>query len=221
MHLNSIDILTTQARLRRELSEWERTKNIYPCVEAVPLESNICEWHCNIVANDGVFIGLAFHIIIKFPENYPLTEPSVYSCNTIPHLSVSRNQHICLAAVLGNGSSYYHNQWTPAYGVVSILKGLKSYLFEKRECDASNYRDSNMANTNHNFSKESLKLLHENVTKFKCDSCGHCYEKPYPVPPCIMFIKKDCNYLHINNIINQNNLSCMCKDILDIFGNDS
>ena len=228
LNSNSLNTsLLSENRVLCELSEWERIKKKYPCVEAVPLRSNICEWHCNVVANDGVFIGLTFHIIIKFPQNYPFIPPIVHLCNPIPHHpNVSASDYLHLDKLVANNSECYYNGWTPGFGVVSILKGLKSFLFEERVCDASNYRDSN---TQCNFSRESLKLLHENVTKFKCESCGHCFEKPHPVPPYIMFIEKECKYLRVNNIktiindndIKESKLARKCSNLLNIFGDNS
>ena len=220
--------LLSENCLLHELSEWERIKNQYPSVEAVPLESNIYDWHCNIVAHDGVFIGLIFHIIIKFSQNYPFEAPLVYLCNPIPHHpNVDEMQYVLLRKLVSKrNSSGYCNGWTPGYGVTTILKGLKSCLFEQKVCDASNYRDSN---TKYRFSKESLKAVHENVRKFKCDGCGHCFETPYPVPSCIMLMEKECNYLRVNNIntiindknIKQNKLARKCSKLLDIFGDNS
>ena len=226
--LNSNKVTTnllSENRLRCEWSEWKRMKNEYPCVEVVPLESNIHEWHCNIVANDGVYVGLIFHVIIKFPSNYPLTKPTVYAGNLSSHLSVPYDQLVDVPLKkLGK-------EWTPQRSVVSILKRLKSFLFAKigGERILSNYFHSH-STTNHNFNRKSLGVLHKNVSKYECRACGHCFEKPFPTPQSIMVIEKECNHLRIDNIksiiinnnnMNQSTLLHKCNKLLDIFGDNS
>ena len=214
--------LLSKNRLHRDLNEWKRKKNEFPCIEAVPLESNIYQWHCNIAPNDGAFVGLIIHLIINFPTDYPIQAPSVYLCNSIPHPNVNGND-ICLD-MLVNDSSGHYSGWTSAYSVVSILMQLQVFLFEERGFVESNYPHSTK---NYYFSRESLKLLHENVKQFKCKECGHCFERPYPVPPSVIAMEKECDYYggKIERVIGdntkQNKLAEKCFNILDVFTDNS
>ena len=216
-------------RLFRDLNEWRRKKSEFPCIEAIPLESDIGEWHCNIAPNDGALVGLIIHIIIKFPKDYPIQPPSIHLCNSIPHPNVNGN-NICLDMLRSNSGHY--SGWTSAYSVVSILMQLQSFLFEERGFVESNY---SFTNKNYYFSRESLKKLNQSVKKFHCKKCGHRFNKPNPLPPSLLIMKNQYDYFScggkgvgggLNNDGNnkqrkKNKLPKTCENILDVFGNDS
>ena len=63
------------SRLMRDLSEWHRSKDELPLINAEPLDDNIYEWHCNVTTNDGDFKGVVLHLILKFSDQYPLQPP--------------------------------------------------------------------------------------------------------------------------------------------------
>ena len=83
------------SRLMRDLKEWTKSKDEYPCIDAIPLEDNILEWHCNISPESGHFQGLIFHIILIFNTNYPVEPPKVQLVTSIPHANVF-GEWICL-----------------------------------------------------------------------------------------------------------------------------
>jgi ubiquitin-protein ligase len=53
-----------------------------------PLEKDLFTWHGNICPLSGPYAGSYFHIILHFPENYPLSPPRVFLCTTIKHPNV-------------------------------------------------------------------------------------------------------------------------------------
>ena len=60
-----------------------------PTVSAAPLESNIYEWHANIMAvADTIYTGMIFHFIMKFPKDYPHSPPKISMENTIIHPNI-------------------------------------------------------------------------------------------------------------------------------------
>ena len=74
-------------RLLRDYREIQ--KEPLPTVTAAPLESNIYEWHANILAvGDTLYSGMIFHFIMIFPENYPHSPPKISMENTIRHPNV-------------------------------------------------------------------------------------------------------------------------------------
>ena len=58
-------------RLIRDYSEIIKNKNL--CI--APLESNIFEWHGNLIPFEGRYKGMILHIIMKFPDSYPSEPP--------------------------------------------------------------------------------------------------------------------------------------------------
>ena len=219
----------SNSRLFRDLNEWRRKKSEFPCIEAIPLESDIHEWHCNIAPNDGALVGLIIHIIIKFPKDYPIKPPSIHLCNSIPHPNVNGN-NICLDMLQSNSGHY--SGWTSAYSVVSILMQLQSFLFEERGFVESNY---SFTKKDYYFSRESLKKLNQSVKKFHCKECGHCFDKPNPAPPSLLIMKNQYDYFGggdsggVKGVVagldengeKKNKLVKMCENILDVFGDDS
>ena len=45
-------------------------------------------WHGNITPPDGPYSGVVFHVIMKFPHDYPSTPPAIELSVTIPHPNV-------------------------------------------------------------------------------------------------------------------------------------
>ena len=40
-------------RLMRDLRDWMKSKDEFPCINAAPLDENIFEWHCAICPDSG------------------------------------------------------------------------------------------------------------------------------------------------------------------------
>jgi ubiquitin-protein ligase len=62
-------------RIMRDYAEYERSP--LNTIAAAPLSGNMFEWHVNLKPRDGVYSGKTFHLIIRFPSDYPNKPPSV------------------------------------------------------------------------------------------------------------------------------------------------
>ena len=73
-------------RLKRDLIELQRAG--INSIAAHPIDNDIFEWHVNIKPTDGVYSGVYFHLIMKFPNDYPENPPqgSVPYILSHPHL---------------------------------------------------------------------------------------------------------------------------------------
>ena len=81
-------------RLLKDLLELE--KNPLPGICALPLENNIFEWHCNLLGTPGTpYNGHVFHLVLKFPNNYPDSPPKAELLTSVHHSHVYSNW-ICL-----------------------------------------------------------------------------------------------------------------------------
>ena len=77
-------------RLLRDLADCQRDP--LPTINAAPLDANIMEWHCNLTAPPGsVYAGIVLHLVLEFPDDYPLSPPVVSLCTPIPHPNVLNN----------------------------------------------------------------------------------------------------------------------------------
>lgn len=65
-------------------------------VTAMPLETNMMEWHANITGPLGTpYENVVFHLVLKFPSSYPRKPPTVRICTRILHPNVYGNW-VCL-----------------------------------------------------------------------------------------------------------------------------
>eukprot|EP01125_Pyxidicula_operculata_P022010 TRINITY_DN8834_c0_g1_i1.p1 TRINITY_DN8834_c0_g1~~TRINITY_DN8834_c0_g1_i1.p1 ORF type:complete len:1235 (-),score=323.08 TRINITY_DN8834_c0_g1_i1:121-3825(-) len=156
-------------RLMKDLKEVENNP-VYN-VAAVPLDSDLFEWHCNISGPPGtVYEGIIFHLILKFPTNYPCSPPNVKICSKMYHPNVY-GSWVCLdmleLGVMGTArkTSKLNCGWTTAYSALSILVQLQAFLFEKI------YVDEHVV-------AETRKY----ANAFKC-TCGHSSKKEETVTP--------------------------------------
>ena len=170
-------------RLMRDLKDWIKSKDEFPCINAVPLDENIFEWHCNICPDSGDFKNVIFHLIMYFDEEYPVLPPKVKLCTSIPHPNVF-GEWICLDMIKRDGDNGYKNDkkyqgWTPAYSVTSILMQLESFLFSQSSVDQMNHGGINV---DRSFDPVNFQWTYmPKIKKFVCDKCKHCYKKPFPV----------------------------------------
>ncbi|RLN89404.1 hypothetical protein BBJ28_00003952 [Nothophytophthora sp. Chile5] len=107
-------------RLRKEYLALQRkpVENI----QAVPLETNILEWHYVITGTAGSpYEGGYYHGKLKFPPEYPMKPPSVLMCT--PNGRFKTNQRLCLSM-----SDFHPETWNPMWSVSSILTGLYSFM---------------------------------------------------------------------------------------------
>lgn len=107
-------------RLRKEYLALQR--NPVEHITAVPLESNILEWHYVIQGTGGTaYAGGFYHGYLKFPPEYPMKPPSVLMCT--PNGRFKTNQRLCLSM-----SDFHPETWNPMWSVSSILTGLYSFM---------------------------------------------------------------------------------------------
>ncbi|ELR16842.1 Ubiquitinconjugating enzyme subfamily protein [Acanthamoeba castellanii str. Neff] len=123
------------AALKRLMRDWRELQRCpLPTVAAVPLENNFFEWHGNMLAtSESSFCGLVYHIIMRFPDTYPLQPPTVELKGYISHPNVF-GSYICLD-MLENGwwgmesvREQRYTGWSTAYSVTSILIQLQNFI---------------------------------------------------------------------------------------------
>ena len=142
-------------------------------VSAVPLDSDIFEWHCNFQFGDAVY-----HLILFFPTNYPYESPSAefvprgYQFTAGATDRGTKGVKICLS--IFSDFAKYHTEWaneknmgwSPGYTVQTVLLNLVSFLAETSSGNAW------------------AEQVHANNAKlakgFTCSDCGHTHDTPYP-----------------------------------------
>ena len=60
-------------RLRHDVIELEHAH--ITSIGAKPLDHDLFEWHVNIQPTEGVYSGVYLHLILEFPETYPVNPP--------------------------------------------------------------------------------------------------------------------------------------------------
>ena len=115
---------TATRRLKKEYM----TLNKKPIdnIVAMPLESNILEWHYVITGTkDSPYHGGHYHGKLRFPAEYPYKPPAVLMFT--PSGRFKPNQRLCLSM-----SDFHPETWNPMWSVSSILTGLYSFMLENQ-----------------------------------------------------------------------------------------
>jgi len=163
--------IIAQRRLKRDFIELQRANIL--SIAAQPLDDDIFEWHVNIKPTDGVYSGVYFHCILRFPESYPTNPPKVEICTRISHPNVF-DGWICLSMLRSHTKNVPYEGWSRAYSVTSILMQLQSFLFaEKIEQDGG-------YNANARLRDRDVKVSLTVCKQFKCKKCGHSHDAPWP-----------------------------------------
>ncbi|GAQ84651.1 Ubiquitin-conjugating enzyme [Klebsormidium nitens] len=116
-----------QQRLMRDWKEVQ--KEPIHTVKARPLEKDISEWLCTLQPNEGPYQGIPFHLVLKFPSDYPNRPPFVRVCTFLSHPNVFE-EWICLYMIKEpEEASGPYRGWSTAYSVQSVLLQLQSFLF--------------------------------------------------------------------------------------------
>ena len=175
-----------QASIARLLRDWREVRsNPLLTVSAEPEERNIYVWHANIIPDTGPYAGAPFHLLIKFPPNYPSAPPKIeLMCENLSHPNVFNwggAPFICLDMLRESDSSgISYSAWSSAYSVQSILIQLQSFLFgENVEQDYLHKKEFRRVVA----SRESVERTLHAVRAFRCSGCGHRGDKP--VPACV------------------------------------
>ena len=117
---NSMASAMATKRLRKEYLAMQRKPVDY--IQAVPLETNILEWHYVITGTkDTPYEDGYYHGKLKFPPEYPMKPPSVLMMT--PNGRFKTNQRLCVSM-----SDFHPETWNPMWSVSSILTGLYSFM---------------------------------------------------------------------------------------------
>lgn len=122
-------------RLQKDLKELEDCQIPLVGVSARPLSNSLYTWHANIRGPEGTaFEGGVFHCEIVFPQDYPVSPPTIRLFTPVPHPNVLGETSICLD-ILDVKQKQIYQGWTSAYTVETILIQLQSFLFEELPAD--------------------------------------------------------------------------------------
>ncbi|KAK4460696.1 ubiquitin-conjugating enzyme E2 J1 [Cladorrhinum samala] len=110
----------TIKRILRESQELSNSPS--PDLHAVPLESNLFEWHFTLRGPpNSAFASGIYHGRIVLPPTYPLRPPSFRFLTPSGRFEV--NREICLSI-----SGHHEETWQPAWGVRTALVALRSFM---------------------------------------------------------------------------------------------
>lgn len=183
------------ARLARDYREVLRDP--VEGISAKPLDDNIFEWHCNIVAPDDCpFAGMVVHLRLDFPHAYPHEPPACHLLTGIPHCNVINSQwntetypgmrrnYLCLDMLRGHDfflgedrtAGSYHDKayegWSSAYTVLSLLHQLQSFLLAEADAQIEQFYEGG-AKSNSLITASSVAEAKALARAFECTGCGH------------------------------------------------
>jgi ubiquitin-protein ligase len=143
-YLSKMAKVSRQQALERILSDLkEVVKNPFETIQVYPIETNIFEWHFVMTAPKGDkphhYSDIPFHFVMKFPENYPASPPTICPSTSMKHPNVF-GSYICCDLIKPihrdeSGKRYTNKQyfggWTTAYTAYSVLMQLQAFLFDE------------------------------------------------------------------------------------------
>jgi ubiquitin-conjugating enzyme E2 D/E len=111
-----------QKRLQKEFKELQ-AENSEACL-ANPIDpENLFEWEAKIVGPQGTpYENGVFHILMKFPEDYPFKPPKINFATKIYHPNINSLGGICIDIL--------KTEWTPAITISKLLLSICSLLSE-------------------------------------------------------------------------------------------
>ena len=110
------------SRLLKELRELQ--KKPVEGIRALPLESNILEWHYVLEGAKGTsYEGGWYHGVVTFPSEYPMKPPSITMVT--PNGRFKTCTKLCLSM-----SDFHPENWNPMWSVGTILMGLLSFMVQ-------------------------------------------------------------------------------------------
>jgi ubiquitin-protein ligase len=165
-------------RLLRDLAEVQREPS--ELVSALPLESNLFEWHANLRPSSGPLAGVVLHVRITFPHNYPDAPPNLlFPMDKIPSF-VHPNLYsfgLCLDILSSFiGRTDERAGWSPAYSVRTLLLQLQSFLFE---FDAAPQDHGGHYSARARYDEKRIAKVRSEAARLSC-SCGHCGQRSWP-----------------------------------------
>jgi ubiquitin-protein ligase len=95
-------------RLQRDLKDLDDQTLPLVGVSARPLSSSMFIWHGNLRGPEGTaFEGGVFHFEMVFPQNYPVSPPTLKFFTVVPHPNVLSSTNICLDILDVNQKQIY------------------------------------------------------------------------------------------------------------------
>lgn len=167
-------------RLLKDLRDLEI--NPLDNISASPLEKDLYTWHVNLRGIKGTpYEGGIFHLIMNFPENYPISPPKIKLCTSVIRSHVY-GEWICLDLLETHRTNELYSGWSTVYSVSSILLQLQSYLFDTEDLGEDK-------TTKQYYKTLRTKEAYTCVTftkSFKCNSCEHDMKKKNVWPELIV-----------------------------------
>lgn len=110
------------SRLRREFALIQKSPPQF--ITALPLETNILEWHYVIRGPPSTpFAGGIYWGKMVFPASYPFKPPEIRMLT--PSGRFMPNVRICMS-----NTNFHAENWNPSWNVSTILMGLVSFMCE-------------------------------------------------------------------------------------------
>lgn len=156
-------------RILRDLANLEK-EPITNVTYHLPDDSNIFLGHATIKILEGKYEGLLLHLEFTFTDEFPFQPPAVRIADDFPfnsnhHKYVMKSGEICcnLTAFFEKYHRGESNAWCATSTISSVLMQL-SVFFNVPETESG---------------ADSTALL-EKVKSYKCKTCIHSTEVPYP-----------------------------------------
>lgn len=132
---------TAASRLRQDYVRI--VKDPVPYITALPLPSNILEWHYVVRGPENTpYTGGYYHGKLIFPKDFPFKPPRIFMIT--PNGRFKVNTRLCLSI-----SDFHPDTWNPAWSVSTILTGLLSFMVETSptlgSIDTSDYQKRQLA----------------------------------------------------------------------------
>jgi len=164
-------------RMMKDIAEIEKLPPLLN-VSGMHLEEDIFEWHINLRPaneNSSKFCCTPFHLIARFPQNYPRSPPHIKACTFIAHPNVIRSNsgeyEICLEMLKQSNNHQSdsivrpYEGWSSAFSVYSLLMQLQAILIDGHE-----YMMKHGSAEDAVFEAQS----------FSCNVCKHSCSTPNP-----------------------------------------
>ena len=174
-----LDQRNSVRRLQKDLKEIRDSEIPLVGVTAAPLDDSIFKWHANIRGPaDTVYAGGVFHLEMVFPEDYPVSPPSITLCTNVPHANVF-GRRLCLDMLEPNKTGVWYQGWTSAYTVQSVLIQLQSFLFVVPKKAKKSRRRTETDDEEE--VRDIYKVAVDEANAYNCSTCKHRGPiEPYP-----------------------------------------
>lgn len=119
-----------------------------PGVSAFPDGDNVLSWRATIQGPDqSYYEGMEYSLVMKFPDNYPMTAPTVKFETPIFHPNIDMSGNICLDIL--------KDKWSATYTVSTLLLSIQGLLETPNNDSPLNSQAAGLWDTN---KEEFLRL---------------------------------------------------------------